>query len=160
MTPDPGPAGVDRAVAEIEALLRQRRRSSMAWWRECDLSIAQLHLLATLNERGPTTVGALADALAISAPSASSIVDRLVERGTVDRVRSTEDRRQVLVSLSEAGRRLADEMQGLSQTTLRAVLQQLEAGDLADLLRLLPRLAAAAARTGAPTPAGPGRLQP
>jgi len=142
-------SAVERVVAQIEALILERRSRSMAWWRECDLSIPQLHVLVTLNERGATTVGALADALSISAPSASSIVDRLVERDAVVRVRSTEDRRQVLVSLSDQGRRFADEMHGLGRATLTGVLEQLDDDDLDELLRLLDVLAVAARRVGA-----------
>ena len=44
-------ASVEAVVAEIEALMVERRRRSMAWWRECDLSVPQLHVLATINER-------------------------------------------------------------------------------------------------------------
>lgn len=150
---------VDVVLGEVEALMVERRRRSMAWWRECDLSIPQLHVLSTLNERGPTTIGALADALCISAPSASTIVDRLVERGAVERIRSTEDRRQVVVSLSEQGRRLADEMHGLGQATLRRVLDQLDDAELGQLLALIHRVADAARQIAGNAPAQGPRLQ-
>ena len=148
----PDRPALDAVVGEIEALLVERRRRSMAWWRECDLSVPQLHLLATLNERGPTTVGALADALCVSAPSASTIVDRLVERGAVERIRCTADRRQVMVSLSEQGRRFAEDMHGVGHSALQGVLGQLDDAELAQMLTLIRRVADVARQTPDDTP--------
>jgi DNA-binding MarR family transcriptional regulator len=67
---------------------------------EEDLSLPQLHTVHVLHERGPVTVSELADALGVSPPSASTMVDRLVEKGLLSREPSREDRRKVLVSVS------------------------------------------------------------
>ncbi len=141
-------AAVDRAMAAIAELLAERRRSSMAWLRGCDISMGQLHVLATLQEHDTMTVGALADALSISAPSASSIVDRLVERGLVGRERCEEDRRTVRLSLSPQGRRFIGELHGLGAEQLRGLLGELDDADLGALTRLAGLLREAGARVG------------
>jgi DNA-binding MarR family transcriptional regulator len=47
--------------------------------------------------RGPHSIGALAEAVGVSAPAASQLVDRLVEHGMVERRHDLADRRVVLV---------------------------------------------------------------
>jgi DNA-binding MarR family transcriptional regulator len=131
---------VEAALAAVGELVAERRRSSMAWVRGCDVSMAQLHVLATLHEQGGMTVGALAEALSISAPSASAVVDRLVERDMVRRERSEDDRRTVRLSLSDCGRRLTEELHGLGADNFRRILAELSDGDLHDLARITLRL--------------------
>ena len=65
-----------------------------------DISMPQYHLLSLVHQLRKATVSQLADALDVSAPSASAMVDRLVERGVLLRRQSSEDRRKVLISLS------------------------------------------------------------
>ncbi|HEY0937868.1 MAG TPA: MarR family transcriptional regulator, partial [Trebonia sp.] len=53
---------------------------------------------------GPLTLGGLAEAVGVDAPYATLIVDRLEQRGLVDRQPDPEDRRRKLVTLTPAGR--------------------------------------------------------
>lgn len=137
---------VDAAVAALGELMAERRRSSMAWVRACDLTMAQLHVLAILHESGAMTVGALAEALSISAPSVSAVVDRLEERGVAVRERSEDDRRTVHVSLTAEGRRFAEELHGLGTDVFRQVLAELSDADLGDMVRIAGLLREASAR--------------
>jgi len=61
-----------------------------------------LAIEASEEGRGPT-VGHLADQLLVRHHSAVGLLDRLEERGLVERVRDGEDRRQVHVRLTRAG---------------------------------------------------------
>ncbi|GAB4336338.1 MAG: hypothetical protein Kow0089_06510 [Desulfobulbaceae bacterium] len=70
--------------------------------RECghgDLSLAQLNLILTVRSRGRVSVGELAEILAVSPPSVSVMVDRLVERGLLLRERAADDRRRVVIRI-------------------------------------------------------------
>ena len=59
-----------------------------------DLSMAQVNTLMTIRKRGPMSLSELASDLCVSPPSASAMVDRLVEKGLVTREQSPEDRRR------------------------------------------------------------------
>jgi len=59
--------------------------------------------IRALDEPGGPTVGSLAEHLIIRHHSAVGLIDRLVERGLVERVRGQEDRRQVRVRLTSEG---------------------------------------------------------
>lgn len=68
---------------------------------ECsDLSISQMHAVLATRERGHVTVSELAEIGGVSPPSASAMVDRLVEKGVLLREQSREDRRKVIVRIS------------------------------------------------------------
>jgi DNA-binding MarR family transcriptional regulator len=56
-----------------------------------------------LGARGPVTVGALAEHLQVRHHSAVGLVDRLVQRGLVERQTGSADRRQVHLSLTGEG---------------------------------------------------------
>jgi DNA-binding MarR family transcriptional regulator len=61
-----------------------------------------------LASRGPQGAAALAEAVAVTPPTASRLVDRLVRKGLVRRRTDRHDRRQVRIGLTEAGRQLVD----------------------------------------------------
>lgn len=64
---------------------------------------SHLRVLAVLYRRD-RTLGELAEAQAVSAPTMSRTVATLVERGLLARTRDPEDRRVVRVSLTDEGR--------------------------------------------------------
>lgn len=70
-----------------------------------DLTIAQYRALVQLGE-GAEASSSLAAKLAVSRPSATAVVEGLVQRGLVDRQHSADDRRRVSVTLTEAGQRV------------------------------------------------------
>jgi len=73
-----------------------------------ELSVAQLNAITIVSKQGPLSMGTLAEQLGITAPSASAMVDRLVEKGILLREHSSEDRRKVEVRISpEAVKQIA-----------------------------------------------------
>jgi DNA-binding MarR family transcriptional regulator len=66
-----------------------------------EISMAQLHTLMIVKGCGECTISQLAKRLDVSAPSASTMVDRLVEKALLLRQRSDEDRRVVVVRVTE-----------------------------------------------------------
>lgn len=66
-----------------------------------DLSVPQLHVVRVVRNHQELTMSELAEQLNVSPPSASAMVDRLVEKGALTREHSTEDRRKVVVRISQ-----------------------------------------------------------
>ncbi len=77
----------------------------------------------------------LADDLGVALPNASGIVNRLAERGIVEREHDVEDRRVVRVSLTDAGRRLIGEMEESRRARIRQLVGALDAAQQASLLQ-------------------------
>ncbi len=63
-----------------------------------------MHVLLVLEADGPVPMRVLAEGLDVSQASATGIVDRMEQRGLVERHRDDEDRRVVRVALTEEGR--------------------------------------------------------
>src|SRR5829696_7417945 len=94
------------------------------------ISMAQLHIMHTLQRNGVMTMSRLADVLGVSLSNASGLVDRMEERGFVERHRVPEDRRVVLVKVTEAGSRVLQENDALSDGLMRHVLGSLDPTEL------------------------------
>ncbi len=89
------------------------------------VSGAQLWLLAELQRAPGIRVTELARALAVHQSTASNLLERLEERGLIQRARSPQDARNVLLSLTAAGRdviaRAPMPLEGVLPNALRAL---------------------------------------
>jgi DNA-binding MarR family transcriptional regulator len=65
-----------------------------------EFSFAQMRALKFVKTRGQVSITELAELLNVSAPSASTMVERLVERGVLVRKPDPADRRKVIVTVS------------------------------------------------------------
>ena len=71
-----------------------------------DLTIAQVRALFALDKRDAATAGEIAEAARLSPASVTGMLDELERDGIVTRVRSDADRRRVLVTLTDEGRKV------------------------------------------------------
>jgi len=76
-----------------------------------ELTIPQVNMLRVIRERDGITIKDLAAALNVSAPSASAMVERLVEIGAATREQNPDDRREVTVSVSREALQIIDEIE-------------------------------------------------
>ncbi len=98
-----------RALAELRHRIRRFLQEGDVTARHAGLEPQQYLLLLAI--RGlPTgheaTISALADRLSLRHHSTVELIDRMEARGYVKRMRGTEDRRQVLISLQPRGEKL------------------------------------------------------
>jgi DNA-binding MarR family transcriptional regulator len=103
-------------------------------WPTGRLSLVHLNVLGILAADGPLPMRALAEAMDVSQASATGIVDRMEQRGLVERKRDDEDRRVVHVALTDEGSRLIAGMSAERQDHLALILDRLTDGELEGLL--------------------------
>ena len=130
----------DRLHSAAIHLLRRLRTVDTA----SDLTAPRLSALSVIVFGGPITLGALAAAEQVRPPTMTRLVAALERAGLVTREPDPEDRRQVLLRATPAGRRLLEEGRDRRTATLARQLAALPADDLAALARaadLLERLA-------------------
>jgi len=70
---------------EITAWKPHERIGAFRAWLRGSLSLVHLHVLTILESEGPVSMKRLAEALDVSVASATGIVDRMAERGLVER---------------------------------------------------------------------------
>lgn len=95
------------------------------WVATTSLTMAQLRALMTLDDSGHLTVGQLAERLGVGMPSASSIVDRLVDEGFAERHQDPDDRRRIVVHPTKQGSERIDRMRQGPREVLEALVCRL-----------------------------------
>lgn len=88
----------------------------------------------------------LGEALDVAPPNMAAAIDRLVEAGWVERVRSTRDRRAMLIHLTKSGHELLRRAEAIAATMEQEPLRGLSAAERALLVELLLKVAGFTAR--------------
>ena len=125
-------ARLRRAVARLS---RRLRRPGLG-----ELTQSQLSGLATVSRCMPVRLGDLATREGVSASTVSRLVDSLVERGMVIRVRDPDDARSSLVSATADGLAFLDDLRRNGTTLIDGGLRSLGDTDRAAVLAALPAL--------------------
>ena len=152
MTSDPQTGStdvVDRILDQLEPLIARQRQAVIEQGCFRQISSTQLHVLFLLVNHGPIPMGRLADLLDVSLPNVTGIIERMVERGFVERTRQSDDRRVVEVAATAAGRETVEEIDMIRRGQVAAVVSRLTAEQQRRALRTFTelRLAAEALQT-------------
>lgn len=154
--PAPGavlPAGEPDQPLALEAFLPYRlsvlsNRVSRALARSYEsrfgITPAEWRLIANLARFGPMSANGVAERSAMDKVQVSRAVARAHEAGLVDRRMDREDRRRSVLTLTERGRRLHDEVVPHARRLQERLLESLSAAEREQLFSLLDRMQAGA----------------
>lgn len=117
---------IEDIIEAHRSIFRAIGASAPSVWMELDLSMAQLKTLMTLYNGGALAIGEIAESLGIGQPTASHLVNRLVQTQLVQRTEDPLDRRRTLAQLSASGEELAERINQIRFGTLRRWLTQLD----------------------------------
>lgn len=95
-----------RMIRQIGHHMRSKVKEN---FRNFDITGVQMMTVKILRQEGPLKITELSDKLSLSNSTVSGIVDRLEKREIVERKRSQEDRRVVMVELNDKFKRGADD---------------------------------------------------
>lgn len=90
------------------------------------VSAIEAHMLAELHEHGAMRAMDLAQRVNFTVTSFTPPVDRLVERELIERRTHPQDRRAILLDLTDAGRALFPALAGALENAHKGVLQLME----------------------------------
>lgn len=93
---------VDEVLVALRRIIRATDLHSRYLAKNTGLTAPQMLLLQTLRNKGEETVGSIAKEMNLSQATVTTILDRLEKKSLVIRERSTEDRRKVIVYLTES----------------------------------------------------------
>jgi DNA-binding MarR family transcriptional regulator len=128
--PSAGDDPTERIIADFRVTIGAMKCAMSERLVRLGISMAQLNIIYTLQRNGVMTMSRLADVLGVSVSNATGLVDRMEERGFIARTRVAEDRRIVLVQVTEAGTRMVQENDALSDELMRDVLVRLDPAEL------------------------------
>lgn len=123
----PGPENdaLERIVEGIHDMIAGFRCAGTGRMVKAGVSMTHMHVMWLLQHHGDLSMSRLAELLDVSFSNATGIVDRMEERGLVERVRVPDDRRVVLVRIGPKGEDALEELEALKQGRLQAILAHL-----------------------------------
>ncbi|MGH9046504.1 MAG: MarR family winged helix-turn-helix transcriptional regulator [Acidimicrobiales bacterium] len=140
---EPSPDAVIDAFVTASRVLVAMAARSLADAGE-EVTLTQYRSLVILASRGPQGVASLAEAVAVTPPTASRLVDRLLRKGLVIRRTDRHDRRQVRIALTEAGRHLVDVVTEYRRREITALLGAIPVNDQRAMSKGMLKLGSAA----------------
>jgi DNA-binding MarR family transcriptional regulator len=123
----------NRISADIAAFYQQRFGLSVTEWRA----------MAILGRYPGVSGMDVTERTAMDKVAVSRAVNALIDRGLVNRVFDSADRRRSILSLSDSGQAVYDEVAPLALKLEASLLESLDADERATLWRLLDKLDAA-----------------
>ncbi len=129
-----------QAVMLILHIMRNLRTAGMEVNLDIELSYPQILVLYALLEKGTSSMSELSKWLKISHGVATRTVDRLVDKGMVERRHGSEDRRVVLVSLSPNGEDYAEKMITYHLEEMNKVFSSVPSRERQGFVRLLAEI--------------------
>ena len=105
-----------------------------------DISNNDMHIIEAIGKEEHKNMSAIAKSLAVTVGTLTIAINNLVKKGYVNRVRSEEDRRVVLISLSEKGEKAFDHHKRFHEEMIEATLRDLNKEETEVLVRALQNL--------------------
>ena len=124
-------------LSPIHKSTRQIARYLEGSCAEEGIGTAEGHLLSYLRSYGPCSIASMLEVFGMKPSTATSMLQRLVDRGLVHREASKEDRRVVLVRLTRRGIASADRLRRILVAFEAAIRARVDDGEIAGFRAVL-----------------------
>jgi DNA-binding MarR family transcriptional regulator len=108
------------------------------------VTLTQFRTLVVLRAHGPARLNRLSELLRVNASTALRTVDRLIVAGLVERRENAEDRREVVIELTDRGRRIVDDVTERRRRAIAEIVRVMPTRQRTALVEALISFAAAA----------------
>jgi DNA-binding MarR family transcriptional regulator len=126
---DASPEQCAQEMLEVVPMIMRAIRSQMRSHRTPDLSVPQFRTLNFLGRHQGASLSHVAEHIGLTRPSASKLIDGLVQRGLVSREGSLVDRRRVILGLTNQGGSTLRAARAAAQAELASRLATLPSGE-------------------------------
>ena len=140
MSRDPDKPDIDRIVEALVYLYTEGRRLTKEVARQHGLTGPQVTAIKMLEAFGDLSLTELSARMKAKNSTLTGIIDRMQRDGLVERARSDEDRRVVLIRLTDRGRELASAVPVASMQIFATALQALSHDERTTLRKLLRKV--------------------
>lgn len=128
------------ALTALRRIIRATEFGSKRLAQETGLTNSQMIVLRLLGQ-SEETPGAISAQIGLTQATVTALVDKLEERGLVARRRGKDDRRQVWITPTAAGRELLADMPSNPQTLFQKAFEELADWEQAMMVATLERIA-------------------
>ncbi|MEJ2611760.1 MAG: MarR family transcriptional regulator [Candidatus Thiodiazotropha sp.] len=130
----------DQVLVSLRQIIRAIDLHSKNIERISGLTGPQLLIMQLIETHGEVTSGVIAKKVSLSQATVTSIIDRLERKSLLRRERSTNDKRKVLVTLTEEGSKALESAPTLLQESFIRSFNQLEDWEQSLILSSLQRV--------------------
>lgn len=108
------------------------------------VTLTQFRTMVVLRAHGPARLNRLSERLQVNASTTLRTVERLIAAGLVDRRENAEDRREVVIELTQRGRQLVDDVTQRRRSAIEDIVRVMPARQRSALVDALLAFAEAA----------------
>jgi len=137
------PGNHHQEYTQLEQAFAQLKRRMDSEWSKANflgLNVMQARIVVLLNEYGPQKASALAEQLFITPGAVTGIADKLLEMKLIDRDRAEDDRRVVMLTITEPGRELVQKIKAKRAVLSSMMFSGLEPEEIQELTRLIEKM--------------------
>jgi DNA-binding MarR family transcriptional regulator len=134
---EPSELFVKTFLDTTDFFIRRALRYFLLFSKQNGFSISQAAALFLISHNESYSVSDISDALEITSPAASQLLDRLVQQGYILRSEDPDDRRHKQITLSEEGDLLLQKGLQVRRKWLEELIQTLSPDELAQLVNAL-----------------------
>jgi MarR family transcriptional regulator, organic hydroperoxide resistance regulator len=140
---------MDYKALANELFLNMVKTPKMAFQKKVDdISHGERRILGYLTfEKNGVTSGELSENLYLSTPRVASALNSLSKKGFIERNRDAQDKRIVIVTITEAGKSFVLEEHEHAMSLLEQTLQKLGEKDAQEFVRIIKRITEIAAES-------------
>jgi DNA-binding MarR family transcriptional regulator len=130
----------ERFIELVEQINQCMHSRPLEEWPDLELTIPQIKTLTLLRHQGPQRMGSIATYLGSTLSSSTSIIDRLVDKGLVERVPDPDDRRVVICQLTPRGQEATEQFWRIGRTRVVELTERLDIEELEIVVRAMELL--------------------
>lgn len=135
---------IKEIVEHQRRINRDMRQRTLDTWMELNLTVPQLRSLFFIANQRSTNFTKLASALGVTPSNVTGIIDRLVEQGLVSRQENPEDRRMLILRVTDKGESVTTSLRERRASHMSEILTHLSLEELNSVLNGLGLLLKAA----------------
>ncbi|WP_336784435.1 MarR family winged helix-turn-helix transcriptional regulator [Paenibacillus sp. MMO-177] len=132
-------------LRELDDVFRKLRRLINSEYNRFNvhgLGMTEGKMVIILAQQGPQKASTMAELLRITSGAVTGISDRLIDLGFVERSRSEYDRRIVMLSVTDEGRKLVDHVMEMRERIMFKLYDGFELDDIEKATDIFIRMAA------------------
>jgi DNA-binding MarR family transcriptional regulator len=126
---------VKEIIYQIRRLIQAKELYTKELTKKYQVSASQLNCLLALHENGPLPPSQIARHIMVKSSTVTGIIDRLEQKGLVQRTRTSSDRRVITIQLTDSGTSLAENAPPPIQQKILEGLKRLPKSEMKKIVR-------------------------
>jgi len=131
---------LEEIIAKLSAYMSRMEEEAKEQFSFKDLTLTQMHYLEMISELKNPNLTELAVAMKLTKPTITVLVDKLIEKELVYKVKSDADRRSTHLHLTERGKLINQMHEYAHRRMAEQIEQKIDAAEMAQLILLLEKI--------------------